>query len=202
MGDSSHFLSSYDAPGSVLSSFKAFPEHQAKMSIYTMGMKPLLTKSPSFCFHGNTRAHAQWEDKMGTRAYIQDLPPPHPTTHPISRMTLKHHFRHTGVGASDDKLCFSWMTMKRDVWCGLTCGFPHTEIILKFQPSSRDAGSHPHSLGLSLRPTAHTQMVAGWHSRCVYCGETLQSPCPFRDQAWDLSVIGSETGGSRCCSRT
>ena len=56
---SSHFLSTYDVSGSVISSFKAFPEHQAKMSIYTMRMKPLLTKSPSFHFHWNTQVPAQ-----------------------------------------------------------------------------------------------------------------------------------------------
>lgn len=54
MGDgngSDHFLSSYDGPGSGLSSSKAFPEHQAKMSIYTMGKNPFIIKSPSLYFH-------------------------------------------------------------------------------------------------------------------------------------------------------
>ena len=61
MGDNSsfHFLSSFDVPGSVLSFLNAFPEHQAKMSIYTMGMNPLLTESPSIHFHWHTQAHAQ-----------------------------------------------------------------------------------------------------------------------------------------------
>lgn len=180
MGDSSHFLSSYDAPGSVLSSFKAFPEHQAKMSIYTMGMKPLLTKSPSFCFHGNTRAHAQWEDKMGTRVYIQDLPPPHPTTHPISRMTLKHHFRHTGVGGfwwqtlfqldDNEERCMMWF----NVW--FSTYWNNFKIPAFFQ-----RGWVPSSLSGALLETNSTYSDGGWLTFAVcLLWWNATKPLPFQ----------------------